>query len=139
MIKLKVKKLSNKAVLPFKATADAAGYDVTAVSLKRDRNGNIIYGLGIALEIPQGYFGLLVNRSSVREKDARFMLGTIDADYRGEVKAVFAETSKPAKIYAVGDRVAQLLILPVPQVEIEEADTLSDTVRGDGGFGSTGK
>jgi dUTP pyrophosphatase len=138
-MKLKVKKLNDKAALPYKATSGSAAFDVTATSLKRDANGNLVYGLGIALEVPQGYYGALVNRSSIREKDLRIMQGTIDSDYRGEVKAVFTETSHPAKIYAVGDRVAQLLILPVPQIEVVESSELSETTRGNGGFGSTGK
>jgi dUTP pyrophosphatase len=138
-IHVKIKMLDERAVMPYRATIGSAGFDVTATSMKRDKNNNIVYGLGFALEIEQGYFAMITNRSSIKNKDLRIHTGVIDSDYTGELFAVFSETAAPAKIYAVGDRVAQLLILPCPAVQFEKVDELTKTQRGAGGFGHTDK
>jgi dUTP pyrophosphatase len=97
-----------------------------------------MYGLGIAVEIPQGYFGLITSRSSIKDKDLRIIPGIIDSDYTGEIFAVFTETSSPAKIYKIGERVAQLLIMPICNSTITVSEELYESERGQQGFGSTG-
>ena len=89
----------------------------------------------------QGYFGLAVPRSSNSKKDLLLTnsVGVIDSGYRGEVIAVFKKTKYLAEAYKVGERFAQLVILPYPEIELEEAEELSVTERGTGGYGSTGK
>lgn len=159
-MKVKVKKLNKDAVLPTKAHASDAGFDLVATSIEVDEHGNIIYGTGLAFEIPEGYVGYVFPRSSISKKDVMLTnaVGVIDAGYRGEVMAkfkmaieagvmntelgkhYFAKTQYPRnRIYAVGERIAQLIIMPLPDIEMVEADNLSDTDRGTGGYGSTGK
>ena len=139
---LKVKKLHNDAQLPFYATKGSVGMDLTCVSAEWDREHNEIkYGTGLAFEIPQGYGGFLFPRSSVCKKtlDMANCVGVIDSDYRGEVSAVFRITN-PAdeKVYAIGERCCQIVIIPVAICDIIESD-LSETARGARGYGSTGK
>ncbi len=103
---------------------------------------SVSYGFGIAMEIPFGYVGLVFPRSSVRNQDLLLTncVGVIDSGYRGELQATFKKTNGLDSLkYNVGDRAAQIIILPYPQVVMVESDELSDTERGDGGFGSTGK
>jgi dUTP pyrophosphatase len=97
--------------------------------------------LGVALEIPKGFVGLVFPRSSIRKTALQLSnsVGVIDSGYRGELQATFNKLFGGASTtYEVGDRVAQIMIIPHPPIEFEEADTLSDTERGEGGFGSTG-
>lgn len=139
-MKVKVKKLVENAVIPTYAKPGDAGLDLTAtyVEIKGD---NIIYGCGLAIEIPKGYVGLLFPRSSNAKKDLLLTnsVGVIDSGYRGEVTAVFKKIKYFAEAYKVGERFAQLVILPYPEIELEEAEELSVTERGTGGYGSTGK
>lgn len=138
---MKFKKLREDAVAPKKETTDAAGFDLVAVSKSFDTPSNcVIYGTGLAFEIPKGYVGLLFPRSSVYKTSHALAnsVGVIDADYRGEVKAVF-RTGKVGSSYKEGDRVCQLVLVPVPVFDLEEAQELSETTRGAGGFGSTDK
>ena len=139
-MKIKFKKLSPSAVVPTKAHASDAGLDLVAVSKSKDRDGNFVYGTGLAFEIPEGYVGLVFPRSSV---SARCMtmancVGVIDSCVRGEVTVKFRQHLF-AKPYDKGDRVAQMIIMPYPHVDFVEANELSDSDRGDGGYGSTGK
>lgn len=142
---LKVKKLSEKAVLPVRAHKSDAGLDLTATRVTTELNecGQLIlvYHTDIAVEIPEGYFGLLVCRSSISKKSLVLTncVGTIDSNYRGEVMAKFKTTTDvvPA-VYNVGERFAQLLILPVPQIDVEETEELTESERSEGGYGSTG-
>lgn len=141
-LKIKIKKLHPDAVIPKKAHESDAAYDLTAVSRSFDDHGNVVYGFGFALEIPEGYVGLVFPRSSIYRKDLFLTnaVGVIDAGYRGEVTAKFKSTSQRLPTsYNVGDRVAQLIVIPIPEIEFVEADMLSDTVRGAGGYGSTGE
>lgn len=139
-MEVKIKKLNKKAVIPQYAHPTDAGLDLVAVSKSKDNDGNFVYGTGLAFEIPVGYVGLVFPRSSVT---ARCMtvancVGVIDSGYRGEVTVKF----KPylfAKPYDRGDRVAQMIIIPYPHVDIVEVDELSESDRGEGGYGSTGK
>ena len=142
---IKLKKLDPRAVMPVKAHANDAGFDLTCTRITTELNecGQVVlvYHTDIAIEIPDGYFALMVPRSSIYKKSIRFTncAGTIDSNYRGEVMGKFMTTTDvvPA-VFKEGERFAQLLILPVPDVQFEEAETLSDTDRGNEGYGSTG-
>ena len=140
-IKVKFKKLSPDAKEPVRATDGAAGWDLSAVSRKYVNPESILnmvqYRTGIAVEIPSGYVGLLFPRSSCYKKELSLMnsVGVIDSDYRGEISFIY----KGVELYGQGDRIGQLVILPCPAVEFVKAEELSETIRGTGGFGSTGK
>ncbi len=151
-MKVRIQKLNPLAQIPSYAKDGDAGMDVIATSVISDTPEQITYGLGIALEIPKGFVGLVFPRSSIRKTGLQLSnsVGVIDSGYRGELQATFNkifgsegfydETKLPTnEYYKVGDRVAQIMIIPHPPIEFEEADELSDTERGEGGFGSTGK
>ena len=141
-MKVKFKKLHPDAVTPTYAKAGDAGMDLTAVSSTTDEYGNAVYGTGLALEVPEGYVGLIFPRSSNSKMDLYLTnhVGVVDSGYRGEIMFKFRSTSVGIpNIYKVGERVGQLLIIPYPQIEFVEADELSNTERGVGGFGSSGK
>ena len=122
-----------------------AGIDLVATSKWYDDAGNICYGTNRAFEIPEGYVGLLFPRSSNSKKDLLLSnsVGIIDSGYRGEVMVKYKPSiNAEYKIiydYEIGERIGQLIILPYPQIEFEEVDKLSDSERGSGGYGSTGK
>lgn len=148
---VKIKRLHPDAVIPKYAKAGDAGMDLTAVTKSYDRDGNIVYGTGLAFEIPEGYVGLVFPRSSLSSLDIALSncVGVIDSGYRGEVTAkfkpamLFNREQRPIilnnRIYEVGERVAQIIIIPYPHIEFEEVETLSETERGNRGYGSTGK
>ena len=141
-MKVRIKKINKNAVIPSYAKSGDAGMDLIATSIISDTQFQITYGLGIALEIPEGFVGLVFPRSSIRKTDLSLTncVGVIDSGYRGELQATFRKHKGVASAkYEVGDRVAQIMIIPHPEIEFEEADELSDTERGEGGFGSTGK
>lgn len=148
-MKIKVKKLVPGAVMPRKAHDSDAGFDLVAVSKSYDQYGNLVYGTGLAFEIPDGYVGLLFPRSSNSKKICSLAnsVGVIDSGYRGEVTLKFKALGTYTNIalgdsvmrYEVGDRVGQMLVMELPQVEFLEADELSRSERGDGGYGSTGR
>ena len=140
-MKIKVKRLNELAMLPTKAHATDAGFDLYATSKTYDKDGNVVYGCGLAFEIPEGYMGLVFPRSS----NARTQLllsnsvGVIDSGYRGEVTAKFKCLSTFHDTeYKIGERFAQIIFLPIPNVELEVVDELSDSERGTGGYGSSG-
>lgn len=147
---IKVKKLVPEAVLPKRAHASDAGFDLVAVSRKVDEDGAIVYGTGLAFEIPEGYVGLVFPRSSIARKDLVLSngVGVIDSGYRGEVMAKFKPCLRALeehlvgmrgeKWYEVGDRIAQLIVMKLPEVELVESEELSESDRGIGGYGSTG-
>ena len=143
-MEIKFKKLDQRAVAPVRAHNTDAGFDLVATDITTEINecGQLIlvYHTGIAVEIPEGYFGLLVPRSSVYKKSLMLTnhAGVIDSGYRGEIMGKFRSTTDvvPA-VYKEGERFAQLLILPIPEFEVEEAQELTKTERGDGGYGST--
>jgi dUTP pyrophosphatase len=144
-MKIRYKKLSNKAFEPIYSTDGAAGLDLRACAYKIDPDNHYIeYFTGIALEIPDGHVGLVFPRSSISKKELRLAnaVGVIDSDYRGEIILRFKFPPKrfwaSLQRYELGDRIGQIIILPYPRIEFEEVDELSDTVRADGGFGSTG-
>jgi dUTP pyrophosphatase len=137
-MKVKIKKLKEKAVIPAYAKPGDAGMDLTALSIKQEAD-YVTYGSGLAVEIPEGHVGLLFPRSSVWKTGMLLSncVGVIDSGYRGEVMAKFHAPKGP--LYAEGDRFAQLIIMPYPQIEFEVVEELSETERGEGGYGSTGK
>jgi dUTP pyrophosphatase len=114
--------------------------DLVATSRSVDDKGNIVYGTGLAFEIPKGYVGLIFPRSSLSKYGLMLTnhVGVIDSGYRGEVTAKFKVISGNPEIYKVGDRIAQMIIMPYPKVEFTDTDVLSDSERGTGGYGSTG-
>lgn len=145
MITVKFKRLSDKAVMPTKATTGSAGFDLTCSRITTELNecGQVIlvYHTDLALEIPEGYEGQLRNRSSISKKSMRLSTGmsTIDSDYRGEITAKFVVTTDvvPA-IFKEGERFAQLVIHKTEDIAFVESEGLSETARGEGGYGSTG-
>ena len=131
-MKVKFKKLCPEAVIPTKGSEDAAAFDLVATSSASIYGLTAIkYGTGLAMEIPQGYAGFIFPRSSCYKAGMSLTncVGVIDSDYRGEISAVF-RASDIEKIYNIGDRIAQIIIMPVPKVEFIESDTLSETKRG---------
>ena len=153
MLEVKIKKLHKDAVTPKYETVGSAGMDLTAVSKEYDKYGNICYDTGLAFEIPENHVGLIFPRSSLSKKDLSLAnhVGVIDADYRGSISFKFKPTLRKSTWsggvyevdtvceYDIGDRVAQIVILPYPKVSFVEVEELSETERGDGGFGSTDK
>lgn len=139
-MKIKVKKLYPDSVLPIRATAGAGGYDLTAVKVEKLGNGRIKCYSGIAIEMPEGCAGFVFPRSSVWKRDCLMTngVGLIDNDYRGEITGVFDHYGTQ-KEYMKGDRFAQLVIVPLPEVNFVEVEELSETKRGAGGYGSTGR
>jgi dUTP pyrophosphatase len=142
-MKLKIKKLDPSATIPSYAKGGDACFDLTATSINLT-DKYIEYGTGLSMEIPEGYVGLIFPRSSVTNKDLMLKnsVGVIDSGYRGEIKFRFNNVSAAetlAYIYTVGERIGQMMILPYPTVEFEEVDELTETNRGEGGYGSTGK
>ena len=141
-MKVKLKKLHPDAVKPKYAKESDAGLDLVATSIISQTPTQITYGLGVAMEIPDGMVGLVFPRSSIRNYDLSLTnsVGVIDAGYRGEIQATFYKVNGVAsKVYEVGDRVVQIVIIPHPVVQLQVVDELSESSRGKGGFGSTGK
>lgn len=139
-MEVKIKKLVEEAVVPKYAHSTDAGLDLTVTSFEI-RNNVYIYGTGLAIEIPKGYVGLIFPRSSNFKQDLYLTncVGVIDSGYRGEIKFMFKMGPiNTGNIWQVGDRIGQLIIMPYPSIELKEVDELSDSDRGEGGFGSTG-
>lgn len=138
---VKFKKLHKDAKMPFRAHKTDAGADLYATSIERSVNGVITYGCGISLEIPDGYEAQIRPRSSIYKTDLIMCNspGTIDSSFRGEIMVKFRVLDKPAKVYEIGDRIAQIVINKVELLDFEEVNDLTETERGNGGFGSTNK
>lgn len=146
-MEVKFKKLSDKAVVPTKAHSSDAGFDLTATHVTSEVNecGQfvLVYHTDLAMEIPDGYVGLVFPRSSISKKSLyqTNAVGVIDSNYRGEIMVKYKNTtgdSIPA-VYNLGDKIAQLIIMPYPTIEFVETEELSETDRGEEGFGSTDK
>ena len=138
-MKVKIKKLHEDAVVPKYAKPGDAGLDLTCISEEwNDDNTMVTYDTGLAVEIPKGYVGLLFSRSSVSKTSLVLSncVGVIDSGYRGSIMLKYRYIEE-GMVYEIGERVGQLLILPYPEVEFEEVKELSNTERGEGGFGST--
>jgi len=143
---VKFAKLHPEAVIPKYAKEGDAGLDLTAISMQKVDNESGTfheYKTGLAVEIPEGYVGLLFPRSSNSKMDLLLSnsVGVIDSGYRGDIGFRFKETADSPRKYSVGDRVGQLLILPYPKVYTQEVsyDQLTQTERGTGGYGSSGR
>lgn len=141
-MKLRVKRLSPHVPLPSYARDGDAGLDIVAaesVCLYGGETERI--ATGIAVEIPDGYEGQVRGRSSLSRRGLFVPTGTIDSGYRGEIGIVVHYASGPNASFKIsrGDRIAQLVIAPVARCEVEEVERLSETERGTGGFGSTGR
>lgn len=145
MDSIKVKKLHEKAMLPTYGSSEAAGADLYACL---DASVTVLPGdtawisTGIALEVPKGYAGLIYARSSLGVKRGLApanKVGVVDSDYRGEIRVVLLNHGKEPQTIEHGERIAQFVITPVLTPPYEETNELSDTNRGVGGFGSTGK
>ena len=142
---VKVKKLDDRAILPTYGSAYAAGADLYALvngeTLAIAAGETVLVSTGLSVEIPEGYVGLIYARSGLATKKGLApanKVGVIDSDYRGEVKVALFNQSGKEQTIAAGERVAQLVIAPYLAVEYQQAEELSDTARGAGGFGSTG-
>lgn len=139
---IRFKKLQDNAVIPAYSRDGDAAVDLVAVSMRWDDNEKTLtYGTGLALEIPKGYVGKIYARSSLSKYDLALCncVGIIDSNYRGEVMLKFKELVLGSpKSYSVGDRIGQLIIEPVLHMDFVEVSMLSDTNRGDQGFGSSG-
>jgi dUTP pyrophosphatase len=141
-MKIKFKKLNPNASVPTKAHEHDAGFDLTCVS-KGLEGKSFVYGTGLAIQIPEGHVGLVFPRSSISKKDLILSnsVGVIDCGYIGEIMFKFKRTlvgDSLANIYEIGDRIGQLIIMPIPSIEFEEVSELEQTERGQGGYGSTG-
>lgn len=139
-MKIKFKKLSKISKIPSFANEGDAGMDLIATTVKHSSNF-YEYGTGLAMEIPKGYVGLLFPRSSISNTDhyLRNSVGVIDSGYRGEIKVRMSVPDLGKKEYEIGDKIAQLVILKLPSIDIEEVKILDVSSRGDKCFGSSGK
>lgn len=144
-MKVNVKRLDSRAKMPAFSSSAAAGADLFAI-LDTDRliapGETVLVHTGLAMEIPEGFVGLIYARSGLASKRGLApanKVGVIDADYRGEIMVALHNHSLAAQTIANGERIAQMVISQVPVIEYDEVTELSDTIRGDGGFGSTGR
>lgn len=144
MLKVKIVRLNQKAVLPHYATAHAAGMDLAACieePVTIDPFTTELIPTGLSIELPQGFEAQLRPRSGLALKHMVSLSNTpatIDADYRGEIKVILVNFGKEPFVVQHGDRIAQMVIAHYEHVQLEEVDSLSRTERGDGGFGHTG-
>lgn len=139
-MKLRIKRLSPHVPLPSYARAGDAGLDLVAADDVRVFAGDVVrIATGIAVEIPEGYEGQVRGRSSLSARGIFVPTGTIDSGYRGEVGVVVHNASTWTTRIEAGQRIAQLVIAPVARCEVEEVEALTETERGAGGFGSTGR
>lgn len=144
-MEVKFKKLAENAVMPQRAYKGDAGLDLTATRIDTEVNNCgqliLVYHTDLAVEIPEGYVGLLFPRSSVYKTalSASNAVGVIDSGYRGEMTIKFRNTTDviPA-VYKVGDRFCQLVIIKIPEIEVVEAEELSESERKTKSYGSTG-
>ena len=138
-MQVRIKKLNENAVIPTYAKGGDGGMDLVITTIKGETKYDITYGFGISMEIPEGFMGLVFPRSSIRKTDLVLSnsVGVIDSGYRGEIQATFKRIG--LNKYEIGDRGAQIIIIPHPPIEFKEVDELTNTERGEGGFGSTGK
>ena len=142
--KIKIKKLSDRATVPTYASPYSAGADLYSAmdEITIAPGETVLVKTGLALELPIGYAGLIYARSGLASKRGLApanKVGVVDCDYRGEVMVALHNHSNIPQTVAAGERIAQLVITPYIVADFEEADELSDTVRGEGGFGSTGR
>ncbi|MBE6687620.1 MAG: dUTP diphosphatase [Ruminococcaceae bacterium] len=143
-MKVRFKRLNERAAVPSYGSPYSAGadlYNAEEKTITLASGESYLFHTGIAMEIPAGYVGLIYARSGLASKKGLApanKVGVVDADYRGEVMVCLYNHSKNKQSVEPGERIAQMVIAPFLSVEYEESDELSDTVRGEGGFGSTG-
>ena len=146
-MQIRLKKLRESAVIPHRGSSFAAGYDLYAAPDSGEAvtiapHATALIGTGLAAAIPAGYFGGIFARSGLASKQGlrpANCVGVVDADYRGEICVALHNDTDTARTVQPGDRIAQLVLLPFLAAEFLETDTLPETDRGAGGFGSTGK
>ncbi len=145
LAKIKIKKLTDTAKTPTRGSEHAAGYDMYA-DVKEDvqikPHETVKIGTGLAMEIPDGYFGAIFARSGLAAKEGlrpANCVGVCDSDYRGEYIVAIHNDSEETRTITAGERIAQLVVMPYLPVTFDEVAELTDTNRGEGGFGSTGK
>ena len=143
-MKVRIKKLDERATVPTYGTEYSAGadlYNLAGETVTIPAHSTLLIHTGISAEIPEGYCGLIFARSGLASKRGLApanKVGVIDADYRGEIMVALHNHTDRTQTVEGGERVAQLAIVPFLKAEFELSDELSDTVRGAGGFGSTG-
>ena len=144
-MKIQIKKLNANAIIPTRGSDRAAGYDLYACldeAVTVEAGATVKIGTGLSIAVPEGYFGAIFARSGLATKEGlrpANCVGVADSDYRGEYIVALHNDSAVARTVTPGERIAQLVIMPFLSVEFEEADSLEETQRGEGGFGSTGK
>lgn len=145
-MKIQVKKLRPDAVIPTAGSRYAAGYDLYAClengSVEIAPHATVMVGTGLAVAVPEGYFGAIFARSGLAAKQSlrpANCVGVCDSDYRGEYIVALHNDGETPRTVSHGDRIAQLVVLPCVSVDFEEAGALPETERGAGGYGSTGK
>jgi dUTP pyrophosphatase len=137
---LKVSKNNDDAILPTKGSVDAAGFDLYTVDEGRIMpHQNRLFDTGLSFTVPEGTYGRIAPRSGVSKKGIMVNAGVVDRDYTGPVKIMLHNLSDEMYEVKKNDRIAQLIIEKISSPTIEEVETLDDTERGDGGFGSTGR
>lgn len=143
-MKVNIKKLKDTAIIPKRGSEQAAGYDLyacTADPIVIISHNTVKVGTGIAMEIPEGYFGAIFARSGLATKQGlrpANCVGVVDTDYRGEIIVALHNDTDKAQTINPSERVAQLVVIPFLPIEFNEVAELSDTERGENGFGSTG-
>ena len=142
---IRVRKLTKSAILPTRGSREAAGYDLYA-DLSDDAviapHTTRMIDTGLSMEIPEGYFGAIFARSGLASKEGlrpANCTGVCDSDYRGNYIVAMHNDSEVTRVVEPGERIAQMVVLPYLPVFFEESDSLTDTERGEGGFGSTGR
>lgn len=143
---IKIKKLRPEATIPTSGSACAAGYDLYACLPEGDvtvaPHTTARIGTGLSMAVPEGYFGAIFARSGLATKEGlrpANCVGVCDSDYRGEYIIALHNDSDTERTVSHGERIAQLVVMPYLAVEFDECDALPETLRGSGGFGSTGK
>lgn len=146
MVSVQIKKLKENANIPQRGSEYSAGYDLYACideeTVIIPPHSTVKIGTGISLALPNGYFGAIFARSGLAAKEGlrpANCVGVADSDYRGEYIVALHNDTDTQKSVKNGDRIAQLVVMPFLEVAFEETETLDETARGEGGFGSTGK
>lgn len=144
-MKVKIKKLNAEAIIPTYGSPYSAGADLYACideDIVIEPNKTVLVKTGLAMELDKGYVALIYARSGLASKRGLApanKVGVVDCDYRGEIMVALHNHSTEPQTVCKGERIAQMVITPYITADFEESDTLSDTVRGEGGFGSTGR
>ncbi len=142
---INILRMTDSAKLPERGSVSAAGYDLfadVAEDVTIAPHETKMIGTGLAMEIPEGYFRGIFVRSGLSAKEGlrpANCVGVVDSDYRGEIKVALHNDGEQARVITPAEKIAQLVVVPFLSVDFNEVSNLSDTARGEGGFGSTGK